>query len=134
VQIREAQIQQLTSDPQRDFIERLAAAVREIQPETVSELDHDELIEYVSSGVDRAESHGLVMEDAIGTFVGWMFEFAPNFDLQRNIKTMLEYPGLTPEERLDLVAQAATEQDWSEAEAIYDDDAWDLAPPLGAGG
>jgi len=134
VQVREAQIQQLTSDSQRDFIERLAAAVREIQPETVSDLDHDDLIECVSAGVDRALGHGLVMEDAIGTFVGWMFEFAPNFDQQPNIKMMLEYPGLTPEERLGLVAEAATEEDWTEAEEMYDAAAWGVNPSSGAGG
>ncbi len=109
-----------------DFVHRLAGTVREVQGDLVADLTDDELHKYVTAGVERAFSHGLVLETSVGVFVGWMFEFAPNFDQQKKIKAMLECPGLSAEQRLDLVAQSGTDADWAEAEEMYDENAWNL--------
>lgn len=123
--IREEQMKVFDAAAEASFERRLAALVREIQPELVSELDEDDLLACVQAGIERARGHGLGGEQSIGIFVGWMLEIAPNFDEQPNIRRLLTYPGLEPEQRLELVEQLATEEDWDQAAEMYNEDAWD---------
>jgi hypothetical protein len=120
--IREEQMQVFDSVSEANFERRLAGLVREIQPELVSELDEDDLLACVRVGIERARGHGLDSEQSIGIFVGWMLEIAPNFDEQPNIRKVLTYPGLAPEQRLELVGRLATEEDWEEAAEMYNED------------
>lgn len=123
--IRDRQIDRLNEFAEKEFIDELTLTVRELHGELVADVDDDELRALVGTGVARARRHGLEFEDTIGTFVGWMFEFAPNFDEQENIKKMLAAERLAPDDRIDLIAEAATEKDWEEAEAMYDEEAWE---------
>jgi hypothetical protein len=123
--IRNEQIKVFENIAEDNFIDDLVAKVRETHGEQVADFDDDELRRLVETGGGRARGHGLEGEEAIGVFVGWMFEFAPNFDEQENIKKMLADERLAPDDRIELVAEAATEKDWAEAEAAYDETAWD---------
>jgi len=124
--IRDRQMARLDRFAEEEFITRLAAEIRESHGEQVEDFDQAELHEIVRTGVARARRHGLTYEDTIETFVSWMFEFAPNFDEQEHIKEMLADERLEPDERIDLIAEAATEEDWEQAEALYDEAAWEL--------
>jgi len=84
--IRDEQIRQLDEIAEEKFIDDLTLTVRDFHSDQVEDLNDEELRELVKIGAARARSHGLTFEDTIGAFVGWMFEFAPNFDEQENIK------------------------------------------------
>ncbi len=122
--IRPEQLQRLDEYAEEEFIKSLMANVREVHGELVEDLDDKELYRFVKVAVARARSHGLTYESSIGAFVGLMFEFAPNFDEQPAIRKMLSDERLPPDDRIDLVVEAASEQDWTEAELLYDDNAW----------
>ena len=123
--IRNEQIRQLDEIAEKEFIYNLTLSVREFHGDSVEDLDDEELRKLVKIGVTRARRHGLTFEDTIGVFVGWMFEFAPNFDEQENIKKMLAEESLDPDDRIELIAEAASEEDWAEAEEMYDETAWE---------
>ena len=123
--IRDEQIEQLNEIAEDEFIDELTLNVRDLHGELVKDIDDEDLRELVRVGVERAKRHGISFEDTIGTFVGWMFEFAPNFDEQENIKKMLADERFKPDDRIDLIVEAATEKDWAEAEAMYDETAWE---------
>lgn len=125
--IRDEQIEQLNEIAEDEFIDELALTVRDTHGELVKDIDDEDLRELVRIGAARARRHGLSFEETIAVFVGWMFEFAPNFDEQENIKKMLADERLEPDDRIDLVAEMATEKDWAEAEAMYDETAWEDA-------
>jgi hypothetical protein len=123
--IRDRQIERLNRFAEEEFIDELTLEVRDLHGDLVGELSDEELREMVAAGVARARRHGLTIEDTIGTFVGWMFEFAPNFDEQENIKKMLADESLAPDDRIELIVQATTEADWAQAEAMSDETAWE---------
>ena len=123
--IRDRQIERLNGFAEENFIDELTVDVRDLHGDLVGGLSDEELRELVETGVARARRHGLTLEDTIGTFVSWMFEFAPNFDEQEKIKKMLAEESLAPDDRIDLVAEFTTEEDWAQAEALYDDAAWE---------
>ena len=110
---------------EKKFVDELAQTVRENHAEAVEDVSDEELKEYVTVGIARARSHGLTFEDSITAFVRLMFDIAPNFDEQTNIARMLKDERLEPDDRIELVLEAASEEDWAEAESLYDENAWE---------
>ncbi|HEX9962955.1 MAG TPA: hypothetical protein VGB00_18630 [Pyrinomonadaceae bacterium] len=110
---------------EKSFVDELAQTVRENHTEAVEDSSDEELKEYVRIGIARARSHGLIFEDTITVFVRLMFDIAPNFDEQANIARMLNDERLEPDDRIELVLEGASEEDWAEAESLYDENAWE---------
>ena len=91
----------------------------------VKDLPEEALLRMVKAGVVRARNYGLMLDCDITAFVSLMFAIAPNFDTQANIQTLLSDPEFSPEERMELLVDLATEEDWEQAEQSYDESAWE---------
>lgn len=123
--IRKRQMEVFKKAGEKNFVAELAQTVRENHAEAVEDSSDEELKEYVRVGIARARGHGLVSEEAITAFVRLMFDIAPNFDEQTNIARMLKDERVEPDDRIELVLEAASEEDWAEAESLYDENAWE---------
>src|SRR4030095_13313859 len=93
---------------------------------TVGQLSGDTLQHMVRNGVDRARTYGLRHENALAAFVLVMFEFAPNFDADPFLHSMLTNKDVGPDSRLDKLLREATKQHWEAVVGSYDPDAWGL--------
>ncbi len=123
--IRQQQIDALIKGSDDEFVEFLVAHVKEEHPDLKSEYDDETLRVMVEGGIERAESHELTTAEDITAFVSIMFEIAPNFDEQSQIKAVLDDKKIPPEERLDkLWSPLVSEEAWEEAENNYNEDAW----------
>jgi hypothetical protein len=108
-----------------EFVEFLVAHVKEEHPGIETERDDETLREMVRGGIERAGSHELTTAEDITAFISIMFEIAPNFDEQPQIKAVLDDENTPPEQRLEkLWTPAVPEEAWDEAEKNYDENAW----------
>jgi hypothetical protein len=122
--IREQQIQSFIADSDDRLVELIAQTVREMNPDRIADLDEAQLTRSVIFGVERARSHGLRRSETIAAFVAVMFEIAPNFDEQPQIKNALADANYPPDERFDLLWQRTSDDDWIEAVSLYDAEIW----------
>jgi hypothetical protein len=127
--IRQEQIDVLIKGTDEEFVEFLVDHVKKEDPELNSEYDDEKLREMVRGGIKRAESHGFTTAEDITAFISIMFEIAPNFDEQPDIKKVLDDENFSPKDRLErLWSPLVTEQNWEEASDIYDEAAWGYKP------
>ena len=123
--IRQEQIDALIKGTDEEFVEFLVGHAKEEFPEKTEERDDETLRTMVRGGVRRAESHGFTTAEDITAFISIMFEVAPNFDEQAQIKAVLNYKDFAPEDRLErLWSPLVTEEAWEEAEKNYNEKAW----------
>ena len=123
--IRQKQLDTLIKGSDEEFIEFLVEHVREEFPEKTAERDDETLRAMVKGGVARAESHGLTTAEDQTAFVSIMFEIAPNFDEQPQIKMVLDDENFAPEARIErLWSPLVPEEAWEEAEKNYSEKAW----------
>lgn len=123
--IRQEQMDSLIMGSDEEFVEFLVAHVKEEYPGIETENDDETLREMVRGGIERAGDHELTTAEDITAFISIMFEIAPNFDEQPEIKAVLDDEKTPPEERLEkLWTPAVPEEAWEEAEKNYDDNAW----------
>ena len=99
-------------------------AIREANPERVLDYDDKKLEEIVKIGIKRARSHDLERSEDVAAFVALMFEIAPNFDEQEEIKTILADTNYTPTERINQLWKRSSDEAWEEAEQSYKADVW----------
>jgi hypothetical protein len=108
-----------------EFVEFLVAHVKEEHPGIETERDDETLREMVRGGIERAGSHELTTAEDVTAFVSIMFEIAPNFDEQPEIKAVLDDENTLPEQRLEkLWAPIVPDEAWDRAEENYDETAW----------
>ena len=123
--IRQEQIDALIKGTDEEFVEFLVGHVKEEFPEKIEERDEETLRTMVRGGVRRAESHGFTTAEDITAFISIMFEIAPNFDEQAQIKAVLDDTKFPPEERIErLWSPLVTDENWEEAENNYNKNAW----------
>jgi hypothetical protein len=123
--IRQEQIDALIKGSDEEFVEFLVGHVREEFPEKTAERDEETLRTMVKGGIRRAESHEFRTAEDQTAFISIMFEIAPNFDEQPQIKTVLDDEQFAPKDRLErLWSPVVTEEAWEEAEKNYNEDAW----------
>ena len=123
--IRQEQIDALIKGSDEEFVEFLVGHVREEFPEKTAERDDETLRTMVKGGIKRAESHGFTSAEDITAFISIMFEIAPNFDEQAQIKAVLDDTKFPPEERIErLWSPLVTDENWEEAENNYNKNAW----------
>jgi hypothetical protein len=104
--------------------EVVADAVREACAARVANYDDGELKRMVRLGFDRARSHGLTKAEDIAGFVAVMFEVAPRFDEQTEIRSLLDDPAFPPSMRFQLMFDRASENAWNDAGKLYEDSFW----------
>ena len=78
----------------------------------------------IRNGIARARTYGLTFESALSAFVVLMFVAAPNFDIHPSIRQMLVDEKVSANERLQLLWQKTSEQDWEIVRQNYDPAAW----------
>lgn len=123
--IRQEQIDNLIKGTDEEFVEFLVDYVKEDYPDLEEEYDDETLRRMVRGGIKRAESHGLETAEDLTAFVAVMFEIAPNFDEQPEIKAVLDDLETPPNERFDkLWSPVVSEEAWEEALENYDEEAW----------
>ena len=75
-------------------------------------------------GIARAKSHGLTGAEDIAAFIAVMFEIAPRFDEQTEIRQVLTDDRFPPNVRLDQLFMLVPDEVWIEASKKYDDSFW----------
>ena len=122
--IRKEQIQHFIAKDDSELVELIVQAIREANSERVSDYEDKKLEEMVKIGIDRARSYDLERGEDIAAFVALMFEIAPNFDEQEEIKTILADTNYAPSERINQLWKRASDEAWEEAEQSYKADVW----------
>ena len=124
--IRKAQMDVFQAHAEDDFVERLMKYLREEQDAETYELDDAELRRRVKIGIEKARSYDLTWEKPIVFFVQLMFDIAPNFDEQKNIRDVLEAPYEEPNEKMDDLLENTSDEDWEQASVLYDETVWQI--------
>ncbi len=78
----------------------------------------------VKTGVERARSHELNRAEDIAAFVAVMFEVAPNFDEQDEIKNVLAETNFPASARFAQLWERISDETWEKAEKSYKADVW----------
>lgn len=106
------------------FVEAILEKVRHRHP-TYRQTD-EMLRESITVGIRRAQGNGLKGDRLVSEFVLIMFEVAPNFDQQPDIRAMLDTRTLPAEERWERLFTPQFDPAWDEADdpGFYDENAW----------
>ena len=122
--IREEQIQHFIAADEEQLVEVVSRAIREANPARVADYDDKKLGKMVKIGIERAKSHELTRGQDIAAFVAVMFEIAPKFDEQEEIKTILNETMFPADERFYQLFERVSDDVWEEAEKLYEDTYW----------
>lgn len=122
--IKRSQIQEFIAADDAQLAAVVAEAVRVACAERVAGYDEAELQRMVRLGFERARSHELTAAEDIAAFVAIMFEVAPRFDEQEDIRQVLDDPAFPPSMRLYQIFDRASEEAWNEAGRRYEDSFW----------
>ncbi len=122
--IREEQIQHFIAVDEEQLVKVISRAIREANAERVAGYDDKKLAKMVKTGIKRAKSHDLEKAQTIAAFVAVMFEIAPKFDEQEEIKTVLGDALFPPDERFYQLFERVSDDGWREAETLYEDTFW----------
>jgi len=122
--IREEQIQHFIAADEEQLVEVVSRAIREANPARVADYDDKKLGKMVKIGIERAKSHELTRGQDIAAFVAVMFEIAPKFDEQEEIKMILNETLFPADERFYQLFERVSDDVWEEAEKLYEDTYW----------
>ncbi len=122
--IRKEQIQHLIAADDGQLVKVIRQAIRQANTERVYSWEDQELENMVKIGIDRAKSHGLDAAEDIAAFVAVMFEIAPRFDEQDEIRQVLDDQMFTPDVRFYQLFERVSNEAWSEAEMLYEESFW----------
>ena len=107
-----------------EFVRYVMKHIREESPERVLGYADDYFEEMVRNGLARARSHGFSEAEDLMAFVAVMFEIAPNFDEQPNIKKVLDDQAIPSEKRFEQLWELTSDEDWEEAADNCREEAW----------
>lgn len=122
--IREQQIQYFIAKDESELVELIAQIVREANAGRTADYEDKTLEKMVKISIERAKSHDLQNAEDIAAFVAVMFEIAPNFDEQEQIKAVFADTNFPPPERLLQLFERVPDKDWEKAENLYDANVW----------
>ncbi len=122
--IRKDQIQHFIAADDDQLTVVVAEAVRKANGERVAEYGDKELTAMAKIGIARARTHELTKAEDIAAYVAVMFEVAPRFYEQPDIRTLLNDASFSPEVRFYQLFERIQEKSWLEAEKRYDDSFW----------
>src|SRR5438270_6392629 len=122
--IRPEQLKALSSVPEQAFADALYDFARDNLALWVRSLSPDVLRNRITSGVERARSHGFEWQSSIAAFVALMLRFSPNFDEYPPIRALLDENGAEREERAERLFTEITPEQWLAVEERYGPYAW----------
>lgn len=122
--IRTEQIQHFIAKDDAELTGLIAQAIREANPERVADYDNENLNKMIETGIARARSYNIERAEDIAAFVALMFEIAPNFDEQDEIKTVLQDANFSASDRLAQIWERTTDEAWEKAEQNYQSNVW----------
>lgn len=122
--IRKQQIQEFIARDETELVDVVCQAVREANGERVSRYADAELADMVEISIERARSFELTAAEDIASFVAIMFEIAPRFYEQPDIRKILDNSDFPPESRVEKLFTCLGETPWVEAQKMYDDSFW----------
>ncbi len=122
--IREEQIQHFIAADEDQLVRLIGQIVCEANAERTTDYEDKTLAEMVKIGIERAKHHDLQNAEDISAFVAVMFEIAPNFDEQEQIKAVLADTNFQPAERFFQLFERVSDEDWKIAENLYNADIW----------
>jgi len=126
--IRQEQMDTLIKGTDDEWVETLLKETKESDPDISKKYDDDALRRMVRTAIKKAERYGFTPAKDQASFVSIMFEVAPNFDEQDEIRSVLMEDNLKPSFRLQkLWSNAVPEEVWDKAEENYNEDAWNEA-------
>jgi len=124
--IRDEQLAELNRAAIKDFVLRMETFIRENHPKAVEGLDDETLRRRLIYGLRRAKSYGLTRENTLTAFVALMFSVGPNFDEQPSIRQLLRNDKLSPDDRIQTLAELPGEE-WKQAVRNANPAWWELA-------
>jgi hypothetical protein len=108
-----------------EWVETLVAQTKNEDPDISNKHNDDELRSMVRVAIRKAERYGFTPANDQAAFVSIMFEVAPNFDDQDEIRAVLLEDSLKPSLRLEkLFSTAIPEEVWDKAEENRREEAW----------
>ena len=123
--IRQEQIETIIKGSGEDFVNYLFGYVKGNHAEAVAERDNKTLREMIRGGIKRAESHQITKVEDTQNFIAKMFEIAPNFDEQDEIKAVLDDENIVSDKRVEqLRSPLISDEIWEKAKSNYKEDAW----------
>src|SRR6476620_9663353 len=122
--IRQEQMQAMIAPDEKHLDALVTDAVRAANPDRVKDYDADVLSSMVRTAIARARSHDLKTAEDIAAYAAVMFEVAPNFDEQADIKLVLGDEAFPPADRFYQLFERVSEESWAEAEKRYDELVW----------
>ncbi len=122
--IRREQIQEFIARDETELTEVVREAIRKANGDRVKDYGDQNLDAMLRIGIERAKSHGLTCAEDIAYFVAIMFEVAPRFDEQTDIRKVLEDTKFPPDIRLEQLFTCVDDAAWIEAGRLYEDSFW----------
>lgn len=122
--IRQEQINAMIAADEKQLEALVTDAVRSANAERLKDYGPEELNSMIRTAVARAKSHGLSKPEDLAAYAGVMFEIAPNFDEQPDIRLILSDPSFPPAERFYQLFERVSEESWAQAEKRYDELVW----------
>ena len=122
--VRQEQIRHFIAKDDSEVIKRIGQAIRASDSKNLGIFDNKKLEAMVEIGIERAKSHGLELAEDLAAFVALMFEVAPNFDEEEEIKAALEDTNLVPSDRLAQLWERTSDEAWEGAEKSFQAEVW----------
>lgn len=92
-----------------------------LREECLKELDRipDTIVlRMIDGGISKAQSYLLVSEYSIGLFISLLIKIGFAFDKQPAIQEILRRDDLNDNQRIDLIIETTTEQQWQQAQSL----------------
>ncbi|MGB7210439.1 MAG: hypothetical protein WBD27_17430 [Pyrinomonadaceae bacterium] len=122
--IRRQQIQEFIARDEAELTDVVRDAIREANGDRVKDYANDDLNAMLRIGIERAKSHELACAEDIAYFVAIMFEVAPRFDEQTDIRKVLENTVFPSDIKLEQLFTCVDDAAWIEAGRLYEDSFW----------
>ena len=104
LRIRKEQVKTFEEAAQTDLSRRILAFLRSELPEETADFDDGTLTEHIAESKRRAAIYGIERDAGIAQFVCLTFIAGLTFDEIPEVRSYLQEPGMSPEEKLsDLV-------------------------------
>ena len=125
--LRPEQLAIFQAEAEQDFVNRLAWHLKENHARAIEGLDDQVLEERIRAGLKRARRYEISEEATLASFVGLMFEFAPNFDEHPRMQAILMDRRIPPDDRIHELVEEATDSDWDDVRHLSDLRAWSMS-------
>ena len=123
--IRNEQKDTLIKGTDGEWVDFLVSQVKTEDPELQNEYSDDDLRLMVKSGIRRSEGYGITGAKDQSAFVSIMFNVAPNFDDQPEIRAVLDNERFPAPQRMEnLWSPAVPDTVWDKAKEARDERAW----------